>query len=371
MRTRTQIAALVVLGGLGAGWQIYADKLGLPRPLALVGLEAQPSVARNTAAVGGPLGVVVSPVRQGVVVDRAESVGTVRAREAITVTTKVSGIVTAIRFAEGQRVAEGEVLAELDNAALRAEYDQARAALDDMRSQLQRGRALQSSQNIAVARLDQLEALTRQAEGRLRQVQARLDEAKITAPFAGRVGLKQVSLGALVQPGTQVTTLDDTSRMRVEFAVPEVYLARLQVGSVVSARSVAYGARRFQGKVAVIDTRLDTTTRTVRVISEFDNADEALKPGLFLTIELMLEQRENALLIPEEALDPVGDRVFVYTVKDGRAKRTQVRLGQRLQGEVEVVQGLAASDQVVVRGIQRLRNDAPVRIIETITKPVS
>ncbi|MBE9606614.1 efflux RND transporter periplasmic adaptor subunit [Acetobacteraceae bacterium H6797] len=371
MRTATQLLALVVIGGFGLAWQLYADRIGVPRPLALIGLEAQPSVALSQATTGGPLGVSVSPVRKAVVTDRAESVGTVRARDAITVTTKVSGIVTAIRFTEGQRVNEGDVLAELDNAGIRAEYDQARAQLDDMRTQLQRARALQASQNIAVARIDQLEAQTRQAEGRLRQYQARLDEAKITAPFSGRVGLKQVSLGALVQPGTAVTTLDDTSRMRVEFAVPEVFIARLQAGSQVTARSVAYGERRFRGAVAVVDTRLDPATRTIRVISEFDNADEALKPGLFLTIELMLEQRENALLIPEEALDPVGDRVFVYLVKDGRAKRTQVRLGQRLQGEVEVRQGIAADDQVVVRGIQRLRNDAPVRVIETITRPLS
>jgi membrane fusion protein (multidrug efflux system) len=371
MRSRSQILVLALVGGLGAAWHFYADRLGVPRPLALIGLEPQTAIGRSAGTAGGPIGVVVAPARNGTVVERAESVGTVRAREAITVTAKLAGIVTAIRFEEGQRVNAGDTLIELDNGALRADVDQARAALDDIRTQLQRGRQLVSSQNITQARIDQLDAQNRQAEGRLRQAQARVEEMRISAPFAGRVGLRQISLGALIQPGTPVTTLDDTSRMRVEFAVPEVYLARVQVGSQVTARSVAYGDRRFTGTVSVVDTRIDPATRTVRVISEFENREEALKPGLFLTIELLLEKRDNALLIAEEALDPVGDRVFVYVIKDNRAKRVQIRLGQRLPGEVEVTQGLSPGDQVVVRGIQRLRNDAPVRVVETMTRPTT
>ncbi len=157
-------------------------------------------------------------------------------------------------------------------------------------------------------------------------------------------------------------------RVRVEFAVPEVHLARLRVGRTVTARSSAYGERRFHGTVAVIDTRLDPATRSVRVVSEFDNADEALRPGLFMTVELVLEQRERALLVAEEAIDPVGDRAFVFVVRDGRARRQEVRLGLRLPGEVEVREGLNADEPVVVRGIQRLRNDAPVLVVETLAR---
>jgi membrane fusion protein (multidrug efflux system) len=180
-----------------------------------------------------------------------------------------------------------------------------------------------------------------------------------------------VSVGALVQPGTVITTLDDISRVRVEFSVPEVNIARIRVGSTVIARSSAFGDRRFQGRIAVIDTRIDTATRTVRVISEFDNPDEALKPGLFMTVEVEMQRRDDALLIPEEALDPLGERNYVYVIRDNRARRVEVRLGQRLPGEVEIVSGLNAGEPVVVRGIQRLRNDAPVRIVETLTRPTS
>lgn len=372
MRTSTQLAVLALIGGLGAGWHYYGEQYGLPRPLAVLGLEAATAPAGGPrGGPGGPIGVVVSPVRQGLVVDRAEAVGTVRARDAVTITAKVTGMVTAINFHEGQTVQAGQVLLTLDDGAVRAERDQAQALLDDARNQLVRARQLQAGQTIAAQRLETLEALARQAEGRVRQAQARLEELRITAPFAGRVGLRQVSPGTLIQPGTAITTLDDLARVRVEFAVPEVYVARLRERSEVVARSTAFGDRRFTGVVAVVDTRIDTATRTVRVISEFDNADEALKPGLFLTVDLVLERRERALLVAEEALDPVGERNFVFVIRDGRARRQEIRLGQRLQGEVEVVSGISAGDQVVVRGVQRLRNDAPVRVTETLTRPTS
>ncbi len=372
MRTLSQLAVLAAIGGLGAAWHAYGEKVGLPRPLALVGLEAAaPNAAQQAAAATGPVGVVASPVRLATVLERAESVGTVRARDAVTITAKVAGIVQQIRFTEGQRVREGEQLLDLDAAALRAELDQARAMFDDARSQLLRARQLQPGQSIAAQRLETLEAAARQAEGRVRAAQARMEEMRVTAPFAGRVGLRQVSIGALVQPGTAVTTLDDISSVRIEFSVPEVYLARLRVGGAVTARAAAFGERRFEGRIAVVDTRIDTTTRTVRVISEFDNPDEALKPGLFMTVVVELERRDNAMLIAEEALDPIGERNYVYAIRDNRARRVEVRLGQRLPGEVEIVSGLRPDDRVVVRGVQFLRNDAPVRVVETLTRPTS
>ena len=369
MRTSTQFAVLALLGGLGAGWHFYGDRVGLPKPLALLGLEARERAA--AAGSSAPLGVAVSPVRLGTVTERTESVGSVRARDAVTITAKVTGLVTAIRFGEGQMVREGEPLVLLDDVALRAELDQARAMLDDARSQLQRAQRLESSQSIAAQRVDTLAAQARQAEGRVRQTQAKVEELRIVAPFSGRVGLRQISLGALIQPGTTITTLDDTARVRVEFAVPEVFLARVRAGGTVTARSAAYGERRFRGTVTVVDTRIDTATRTVRMVSEFDNADEALRPGLFLTVELLLDQRDGAMLIPEEAIDPVGDKAFVFVVRDDRVRRVEVALGQRLPGEVEIRRGLGPDDRVVVRGVNRLRNDAPVRVTETLSRPTS
>jgi len=371
MRLWVQFGILAALAGGAWAWHDQADEWGVPRPLALLGLEKAPPPAPRGGPPGGQVPVVTAPIRRGDIVERLEAVGSVRAREAVTITTKVAGIVTAIRFQEGQRVREGDVLLELDAAALRAELDQARAASDNARQQLNRARALPAGQAVSQARVDELEtAMNRAAEG-VRQAQARIEELRLVAPFSGRVGLRQVSPGALIQPGTPVTTLDDTARVRVEFSIPEVAFARVQPGNRVIARSAAYPGRGFEGRVTLVDTRIDPATRTIRLVSEFDNADEALRPGMFLNVQLTLETRPTALLVPEEALDALGERSFVYAIREGRARRIQVQLGLRLPGEVELRGGVNPGEQVVVRGLQRLRDNAPVRVTETMGRPTS
>jgi len=373
MRVITQIGILAVLVGAGAAWHLYGEQAGLPRPLALLGFEKPGGPAGGPARPpgGGGLQVVAAPVRVGAVVERVESVGSARARDAITLTSRVSGIVSAIRFEEGQLVKAGDILVEFDRSTQEAERDQARAQLDDARTRLNRARQLRATQAVAEAQIDQLEAALRQAEARLRQTEAKIEEMKIVAPFAGRVGIRQVSLGALVQPGQAVTTLDDLSRMRVEFSIPEVFVARLAVGMPVVATSPAFGQRHFDGSVEVVDTRIDPATRAVKLIAAFANPDEALKPGMFMNIDLTLARRDTAMMVPEEAIDPVADRTYVFAVRNGRAVRQEVKLGTRVAGEVEVLDGLAPDEQVVVRGLQRLRNGQPVTVTEVMRRPVS
>ena len=371
MRLATQIVILALAAGAGAGWWLYGDRIGLPDPMKLLGLTPAREAGPPRPPAGAGIEVVTAPVRVASLVEQVESVGTARAREAVTVTSRVSGIVVAIHFAEGQMVKAGEVLVELDRSAQVAAYDRARAAADDARTRLARARQLRATQSVPEAQIDQLEAALRQAEAQVREAQARSEEMKIIAPFSGRVGLRQVSLGALIQPGTAITTLDDLSRIRVEFAVPEVFVARLALGQPVVATSPAFGARTFVGEVTAIDTRIDPATRSIRAIAEFDNPDETLRPGLFLNIVLTLAERPSALLVPEEAIDPVGDRAYVYAVRQGRAVRQQVKLGTRLPGEVEILEGLAPNEEVVVRGLQRLRNGVPVNVTETLRRPLS
>lgn len=371
MRTVPQLLIIAALAGLGVGWWRYGDRLSLPSPAALLGLSSNESSTAGRPPSSMQVQVVAAPVRSATLVERIESIGTARAREAVTVTSRVSGIVSAIRFEEGQRVAAGDVLVELDRSQQVAAYDRARAAADDARTRLNRARQLRATQAVAEAQIDQLEAALRQAEAQVREAAARIEEMKIIAPFSGRVGLRQVSLGALIQPGTVVTTLDDLSRLRVEFAVPEVFVARLAIGQRVSATSPAFGNRVFEGEVSALDTRIDPATRTIRAIAEFDNQDELLRPGLFLNITLTLGERPSALLVPEEAIDPVGDRAYVFAVRHGRAVRQEVKLGMRVPGEVEILEGLSADEQVVVRGLQRLRNGMPVNVTEVLRRPLS
>lgn len=352
MRWVTQIVVIAGLACLGAGgWYAYQQ--------GIIGAR-QPSAAESGRR-GGPAPVVeYVPARVGTVTDALEAVGTARANEAVVITAKQAGIVSALGFEEGQRVKAGQALVELEAVERRADRDQARAMVDDAKRRLDRARQLKTSGNVTEARLDELESLFRATEARERMAQARLDELKILAPFDGRVGMRSVSLGALVQPGTTVTTLDDIARIRLEFAVPEVALGRLKPGLMVTARSPAFPDREFRGEITVIDTRVDPATRSVKSNALIDNADEALKPGLFLNVALVLEQRDDAVLVPEEAIVPEAGKQFLFVVTGERVVRREVKLGIRLAGEVEVREGAKVGDWIVARGVQKIRDQQTV-----------
>jgi membrane fusion protein, multidrug efflux system len=365
MRLLTQAAIIAVLGAAGyGGWTYWQHQQS----------TAQATTAGAARGGGAPLMVEVAPVRTGVIYEKAEAVGTARANESVTITAKQTGFVANIAFKEGELVKAGQPLVELETRERKADVDQARneleqarAGRDDARQKLDRARQLKATGAITQSRVDELDATfraadarVRGAEARIRSFDARLDDVRITAPFAGRVGLRQVSVGALLQPGTPITTLDDLSKVRLDFSIPEIFLGKLRDGQRVIARSTAYPGRTFEGMVTVIDTRIDPVSRSVRVNAMFDNADEALRPGLFISVELALDRRENAVIIDEEALVPEGARQFVFVVRDGRAARVEVKLGSRQQGSVEVLEGLKAGENVIVRGTSRVRPNQPV-----------
>jgi membrane fusion protein, multidrug efflux system len=365
MRLLTQAAIIAVLGAAGyGGWTYWQHQQS----------TAQATTAGAARGGGAPLMVEVAPVRTGVIYEKAEAVGTARANESVTITAKQTGFVANIAFKEGELVKAGQPLVELETRERKADVDQARneleqarAGRDDARQKLDRARQLKATGAITQSRVDELDATfraadarVRGAEARIRSFDARLDDVRITAPFDGRVGLRQVSVGALLQPGTPITTLDDLSKVRLDFSIPEIFLGKLRDGQRVIARSTAYPGRTFEGMVTVIDTRIDPVSRSVRVNAMFDNADEALRPGLFISVELALDRRENAVIIDEEALVPEGARQFVFVVRDGRAARVEVKLGSRQQGSVEVLEGLKAGENVIVRGTSRVRPNQPV-----------
>jgi len=370
MRLLHQVAIIAVIGAAGFGGYTYWQQTQTAKPGEAAGGAARPAAP--------PMVVEVAPVRTGLVLEKAEAVGTARANESLTLTAKLTGFVSSIAFEEGQFVKAGQVLVELDASVStrerKADADQARNDLeravanrDDARQKLDRARQLKTTGTITQARVDELEATlrafeasVRSAEARTRSLAARLDDTRIIAPFDGRVGLRQVSVGTLLVPGTAITTLDDLSRIKLDFSIPENFLGRLRTGLPVFARSAAYPGRVFEGRVSVVDTRVDAVTRAVRVNALFDNLDEALKPGMFVNVELALERRENALLIDEEALVPEGARQYVFVVRDNRAIRAEIKLGNRQQGSVEVVEGLKLGDQVIVRGTSRVRPNQPV-----------
>ncbi|MCA3261472.1 MAG: efflux RND transporter periplasmic adaptor subunit [Telmatospirillum sp.] len=364
MRVITQLAIIAVLGAVGGGgWYYYQN-------MSSQAVAAAPAARPQAPAIGVEF---VKPKRQAVV-EKVEAVGTARANESVVVAAKQAGNIARINFQEGQSVRAGAVLVELesreraaDTEAVRAEIAQSRALADEIRQQLDRARALRQSGNATEARVDQLESQLRAAEGRVRQNESRLraadarfEDFRITAPFEGRVGMRQVSLGALLQAGTPITTLDDVRVIKIEFSVPEQYLGQVRVGLPVTGLAPAFAGREFKGEVTAIDTRIDPATRAVRLNASFDNSDGTLKPGMFLTIALSVATRDNAIVVPEDALLAEGVRQFLYVVVDGRAQRREIKLGMRMQGEVEVLSGIGADDSVIVRGLQRVRPNLPV-----------
>lgn len=356
MRVWKQFVVIGLLAAIGGGvW--YA------RPWTADGATAPRGAA--------PAPVVLSPVRTGTVAEAIDAVGTTRAWEAVTITAKAAGIVGVIEFEDGQTVAAGAPIIRLDTAELEAAVVSAEAELRNARQALDRAETLSKSRNVAQAQVDTLRADLDVKTGALAMQRARLADRVILAPFAGTLGIRQVSLGALVSPGTAIVTLDDLSRVKVDFNLPEMLLSRLVPGLTLEAHSDAYPDRAFTAKIISVGTRIDPATRSVTTVAEIDNRDGLLRPGMFMTVRVQLSTNPSALLVPEQALVPQGTRQFVYLVEGGRAVRREVTLGTRLRGQVQILSGLEAGDAVVTEGTQRLRDGIPVDVKSAAPAPAA
>lgn len=307
--------------------------------------------------------VVASTVQESDFVDETEALGTAKANEAVDITAKATNRVVEVRFREGQNVRKGEVLVEFDGSEARANLASAQASLRDTESQYQRSRELFQSKALSESDLIQLEAKMLSSKAAVDAAQARVNDTVITAPFSGRMGLRNVSVGSLVTPGQVISTLDDTSVIKLDFTVPETYLATLREGQPIDASSSAYPQVKFAGRVATLGTRVDSVSRSLVVRALIDNRQQLLKPGMFMTVRLVRNQGK-AMLIPEQALMPESDQQFVYVVKDDKAGKVAVTIGRRKPGLVEVRGGLKPGDQIVVEGGDKLTEGAAVRITE-------
>ena len=345
--TPISIAVAVVC----AAWAIYATQ-----HKAAPGVSAQMGGSARSSA---PAAVTLAVVRSERVSQKLEALGNARANESVDISTKISNIVTAVRFRDGERVKRGQVLVQLDDAQTRADVAAAQATLAESESQYNRSRELMNTQALSKSSFDQLEGTVKANRARLAAASARLEDTVIRAPFSGRVGLRRVSVGTLISPGDVITTLDDTSVIKLDFSVPENFLASLREGLTIRATAPAFPGRNFAGSVGSIDSRVDMTTRSVTVRALLANEDGALKPGMFLNVTLANDERE-ALVIPEEALTPEAERQYVFVVTEGKVSRREVRIGGRRPGSVEVLAGLRAGERVIVEGTQKVRDGASV-----------
>ncbi|MBF6022478.1 efflux RND transporter periplasmic adaptor subunit [Lysobacter niastensis] len=311
--------------------------------------------ARQNGGGDRPVPVTTTQVRMQPWSDTVLALGNVKARESITVTAKVSETVEKVHFDSGDTVAAGSPLVTLTGSQQQAALEQAEAAAAEADRLYQRQNELAAQQLIARSSLDTQRAARDVARARVAQMRADIGDRVIRAPFGGVLGIRQISPGSLVTPGTAIATLDDTARVYVDFPVPEAMLAQVAVGQIVSGTSTAYPGRTFDGKVSTIDARIDEATRAVTVRGDFANTDRALRPGMLLQVTLTRPQRD-ALLVPEISIVQVGTDSFVYRVKpDGTVERADVKVGTRREGLAEVAEGLKAGDRIVVDGTGKLR----------------
>jgi membrane fusion protein (multidrug efflux system) len=350
--------ASLALALICASWAVYESKHG-------VHPGGAPAGQSRSRGPNGGAGADAIPVMTASAVQRQidvgiEAIGNANANESVNVTSKTSNIVTAIHFNDGENVAAGQVLVELDRATAEADLAAAAAAFAESQSQFNRSRELFNTQALSKSQYEQLEATMKSNQARVDAARARLADTYIRAPFAGRVGLRRVSLGTLINPGTVITTLDDTSSIKVDFAVPELNVGELRAGQAVVAHSSAFPGRSFTGRVVSVDSRVDPASRAVTVRAVVPNRDGALKPGMFLTVDLSKERRQ-ALMVPEQALVPEQARQFIYVVSGNAVRKREVRLGRREPGYVEITEGLARGDHVVVEGTLKLRDGTLVR----------
>ena len=307
--------------------------------------------------------VITERVELQAMIDEIQALGTANANESVDIQSRISSIVERIVFREGQLVATGDLLVELENDEIDAGLAVAEAALSESRSLYNRSQNLAESQAISASGLEQLLAQVQVHEAQVVAARARLDNTVIRAPFSGRIGLRRVSPGSFVNTSTIITTLDDVSKIKLDFSVPETFLTVLSEGMNIVAHSLVYPDQEFLGIVQSIDTRLDPISRSVRVRAIIPNPDAALKPGMFLTVDLQRD-RGNVLLAPEQAIVPEGSAQFVYVVIDGIVEKRTVILGRRIPGFVVIDEGLNAGDTVVTEGTHKLRDGTAIKVAD-------
>jgi membrane fusion protein (multidrug efflux system) len=333
-----------------------------PRPLYLL-ITAVTLLGSASQAADPPApGVIVAPVRLVEFADRIEALGTLAANESVELTATVTETISAIHFDDGDRVEKDQLLVEMTNQEEHAQLEEASSTVNEAYRQYQRIKPLANEGTAAKSLLDQRKREWETARARLAGIESRMADRLIKAPFQGVVGLRDLSVGALVQPGDLITTLDDDRVMKLEFPVSATYLDVLRPGLEVVATSRAFVGRIFTGVVKAVDSRVDPVTRSVRVRALLPNPKRLLSPGMLMYVELQENPRE-ALVVPEEALQPLGEQQFVFIVTaDNMVEKREVQIGGRRPGRVEVLEGLSSGDQVVTHGHSRAAPGSAVTI---------
>lgn len=323
--------------------------------LALVACGGGEPESQGRGPADRPIPVTTSVVQVSRWSDSLQALGTVKARESVVLTSKVSEVVQQVHFDSGDEVRVGAPIVTLRGEAQQAALAEAQANFNEAERLFTRQSELASQQLIARSALDTQRAVRDSARARVRQMRSDIGDRSVRAPFSGVLGIRQVSPGSLITPSTTIATLDDISRVFVDFQTPEAALASVQPGNQVTGTSTAYPGQAFEGLVSTVDARLDVATRAVNVRADFPNPDKLLRPGMLMQVELFRPERD-ALVIPEIAVVQVGRESFVFRVEaDGTVEQVSVEAGVRRDGKVEILEGLQVGQRIVIDGTGKLR----------------
>ncbi len=373
-RLHTWIAAIGLVAVGAAAWWIQhkappGGVTGAAAPAASAA-KAGSGVAGGGGAAGGPAMVEVGKVQRLRIEDDAQAIGTLRSRQGVMLRPEVSGRIARLGFADGQRVRRGQLLVQLDDTLQAAQMRQAEAQAGIARTNLERNRELVAQNFVSQSVVDQSAAALEVALAQVALNKAQLERMKILAPFDGVAGLRSVNVGDYVKDGADLVNVEDTTQVWVDFRLPERYLAQLKPGQPVEVVLDAMPGRTFRGQVDALDSQLDVNGRSLLVRARLANPDGVLRTGMFARTRTLFAIRDNALVVPEEALVPQGGKQFLIKVVDGPqgkvSQRLEARLGVRVPGKVEILAGVAEGDVVVTAGQARLlRGDSlPVRVVD-------
>lgn len=327
--------------------------------------------AQQTKPKPAGLPVKAEPVRIGTVTHDVGAVGTLLANESVMIRPEVAGRIAAIHFSEGQAIAAGARLVTLDAAEVRAQFEASRADERLTEQRAERAAELFKKNFISQQALEDAREAHKKATAQRQENEARLAKTEIRAPFAGIVGLRQVSAGAYLKAGEDIVRLDKIDVMKLDFRVPEVYLGRIRRDQPVVVRVDAFPGEQFAGRVYAVETTVDEKTRTALLRGRVENKGLKLRPGMFARVVLELGSTDKATLVPEQAIVPRGGRNFVFRVVDGKAALTEVALGARSPGRVEIVKGLKPGELVVTDGQIKLQDGLPVMVLPDKPPPTA
>jgi membrane fusion protein (multidrug efflux system) len=323
---------------------------------------------------GGPPPVEVIELKPTKVSEELQAVGTLRSNESVMLRPEVSGRIASINFRDGQPVKRGQLLIALDAALNVAEVAQARAELELAQNQWKRTEDLARKNFVSSSAMDQAASNVEVLAAKLKVAEARLAKMNITAPFDGVAGIRSVSVGDYVKDGADLVNIEDIQTLKADFRLPERHIGQLRVGQAIELEADARPGEHFRGTIDAINPHIDVNGRSLEVRARLVNPQSRLRPGMFSRVRVILGERTNALLVPEEAIVPMGDEFYVFTVVDGTARRVRVKLGVRRAAHVEILEGVRAGDRVVTAGIRVQRDGQPVRVIgesSSVERPAS